>query len=243
MSARPVRLRRTAGLAEVEIASAASGNCIDVGIAQELCAAAEEIAGDEAVSVVLLSTRGRSFCAGADANSPDWAAALASVPQPVIAAVQGDAIDEGAELALLADLRVCARSARFRFSHIAQGRLPSHGATQRLPRAVGRMRALDILLSGRWVGAAEAARIGLATAIAPAGGALPAARRIAIELAGKGPLATRYAKEAVVAGSDMTLAQGIRLEQDLYVLLQTTADREEGVDSFLERRRPRFRGR
>ena len=87
------------------------------------------------------------------------------------------------------------------------------------------MRALDILLSGRWVKAAEALRIGLATSLAPLGDA----RRMAAELAKRGPLAVRYAKEAVAAGSDMTLAQGIRLEQDLYVLLQTTADRQEGV--------------
>lgn len=239
-----VELARRGRVATLTMAAPDKGNRIDAPVAQELRAAAEEIAGDDSVAVVLLRSRGRDFCLGAEADhGVDWASPLAAVPQPLVAAIQGDAVDEGAELALLADIRVCARSARFRFGHLEARRLPRHGATQRLPRAVGRMRAMEMLLSGRWVAAAEAARIGLATAVVPATALRAAAAAAVRDLAAKGPLALRYAKEAIAAGSDMTLAQGIRLEQDLYVLLQTTQDRAEGVRSFLRKRPPRFRGR
>jgi E-phenylitaconyl-CoA hydratase len=139
-------------------------------------------------------------------------------------------------------LRLAARRCSFQFPQLAAGRLPGAGITQRLPRIVGRMRAFDLLLTGRRVGATEALRVGLVSELS-GGDLAAAARRRAAELAGKGPIALRYAKEAVRAGMDLTLAQGIRLEQDLYVLLQTTADRVEGVRAFKARRAPRYRGR
>jgi enoyl-CoA hydratase/carnithine racemase len=237
---------RKAAAATITITGRTPGNRIDRTVAQELCTAALEIADDDDVAVVLLRARGPSFSVGADTSlevGPDWAGALAALPQPLIAAVHGDAVDEGAELALIADLRLCARNARFRFGHLGRGRLPSHGATQRLPRAIGRMRALDVLLSGRWLSAAESARIGLVNEVVAAAELDRRGRQLCRELATKGPIALRFAKEAISAGSDMTLAQGIRLEQDLYVLLQTTADRAEGIQSFRARRRPLFRGR
>src|SRR5206468_3582207 len=107
----------------------------------------------------------------------------------------------------------------------------------------GRTRAMDLLLSGRRVGAREALAIGLADRVLPAGGFRPAVRREIAGLCRKGPLALRLAKEAVRKGLDLTLEQGIRLEQDLYVLLQTTADRREGIRAFRGKRTPRFRGK
>lgn len=244
MTAKVAELSRRGAVATLTLTGHSRGNRIDAAVAQEICAAADALSGDDAIAVLVLRARGGVFCSGGDAiKGLDWSAALAAVPQPIIAAIQGDAVDEGAELALLADVRLLAATARLRFSHLSQGRLPCHGATQRLPRAVGRTRALEILLSGRWLTAREARRIGLAAEVAARSGLARLTARTAADLAAKGPLALRYAKEAVRAGGDMTLAQGIRLEQDLYVLLQTSGDRAEGVRAFLERRRPAYRGR
>jgi enoyl-CoA hydratase/carnithine racemase len=149
-------------------------------------------------------------------------------------------VAEGAELALAADIRIAAVRAWLAFPQIGESRLPRHGATQRLPRIVGRARAMDMLLTGRRIGAREAQRIGLVSLVTPQLAA--AARGLVAELAAKGPIALRLAKEAVLGSGDLTLDQGIRLEQDLYVLLQTTRDRAAGVRAFLAKRRPRFRG-
>jgi enoyl-CoA hydratase len=221
---------------------------IDEDTAQRLCAAAEAIAFDESVRVAVLQSAHRDFGRAVAGGGPwqrthDWVAAVAAVPVPVIAAVGGRAVAEGAELALACDLRIAAPAARFAFPQIGEGEFPRHGATQRLPRIVGRMRALELLVSGRSITAREALRIGLVSAVTPPAALDRTVRSAAGVLAQRAPIALRLAKEAVLAGADLTLDQGIRLEQDLYVLLQTTADRTEGVRAFLDKRRPRFHGR
>jgi enoyl-CoA hydratase/carnithine racemase len=221
---------------------------IDEAAAQALCDAVERIAFDESVRVAVVQGGSTRFCLGVTDDGAwqerfDWVAAVAALTVPVVAAIAGDAIGEGAELALACDLPIASARAAFAFPHVIEGRLPRHGATQRLPRAAGRLRALDLLLSGRRVGAREAARIGLVSQVVVPGRLGAAVRATVDALRAKGPLALRLAKEAVRAGADLTLDQGIRLEQDLYVLLQTTADRREGVRAFLARRRPTFRGR
>lgn len=217
---------------------------VDQRVAQDLCAAAERIAFDATVRVAVLDGPRTGFCLGVDGESdawPDWVGAIADLTVPVIAIIAGPAVGAGAELALAADLRIAGPRGAFAFPHLAAGALPHHGATQRLPRIIGRTRAMELLLSGRRVGAREALRIGLVTQISqqPA----TAARAVAAELCAKGPIALRLAKEAVRASADMPLAAGVRLEQDLYVLLQTTRDRAEGVRAYLAKRRPRFHGR
>jgi enoyl-CoA hydratase len=217
---------------------------IDLALAQQLVAAAEAIAHDESVRVAVLHGPPGLFCLGDEAAAPewpDWVGAIGGLAVPVIAAVGGGADGAGAELALAADIRVMARRAWFAFPHLACGALPRHGATQRLPRLIGRTRALELLLSGRRIGAREAQRIGLASVVAAQ--PLMAARALAAELCTKGPIALRLAKEAVAKSLDLTLEQGVRLEQDLYVLLQTTRDRAEGVRAFIAKRPPKFRGR
>jgi enoyl-CoA hydratase len=235
-----VRLTLRAGIASIDLLRSR----VDLAMAQEICDAVEQVTFEEAIRVVVLHGPPGQFCLGIDgedAGWPDWVGAVAALTVPVIAALEGGAVAEGAELALAADLRIAGRGAFLAWPHLRSGRLPGHGGTQRLPRIIGRTRALDLLLSGRRVGATEALRIGLLTAQAVRPRA--AARALAAELCRKGPLALRYVKEAVLVANDLTLAQGIRLEQDLYVLLQTTADRRAGVQAFLARRRPRFRGR
>lgn len=220
---------------------------VDQPAAQALCDAIETIAFDESVRLAVVQGSRRGFCLGVEDGGDwearhDWVAAVGALTVPVVAAIAGDALAEGAELALACDLQIASAGARFAFPQVLEGRLPRHGATQRLPRAVGRMRALDLLLSGRRIGARAAARIGLVSHVVPAGRLTAAVRQAVDALCAKGPVALRLGKEAVRKGVDLTLDQGIRLEQDLYVLLQTTQDRGEGVRAFLEKRRPRFRG-
>lgn len=242
-----VEVKVDGGVAWLTLNRPRSGNRIDEAAARALCDAAERIEFDDEVTLVVLAARGRTFCTGIVGDGAwerhhDWVEAIGALTRPVIAAINGDAIAEGCELALACDLRIAANSARFCLPQIVEGRFPAHGATQRLPRIIGRTRALDLLLSGRFVSAREALRIGLVTRIVSCPRLKDAAREVAADLARKGPVALRLAKEAVIKGLDLTLEQGIRLEQDLYVLLQTTADREEGIRAFLAKRRPRFRG-
>lgn len=169
--------------------------------------------------------------------------ALAALPQPTVCAVRGRALSGGLELALACDLRVAERGAVLALPEVAEGRVPAGGGTQRLPRAVGVSQALRLLLTSEEIDADEALRIGLVSEIAPPGGAVDAARAVARRIAARGPVAVRVAKEAVARGIELPLPQALRLEHDLTVLLQATADREEGVRAFLERRPPRFEGR
>ena len=184
--------------------------------------------------------------AAAEAGAPPLGAAfeaLAALPQPTVCAVRGRALSAGLELALACDVRVAEEGASLALPEVAMGRVPRGGGTQRLPRAVGRAQALRLLLTAEEIDAAEAMRIGLVSEVAPAGGAVAAVRAVARRIAERGPVATRFAKEAVARGLELPLAQALRLEHDLTVLLQDTADREEGVRAFLDRRPPRFEGR
>ena len=186
------------------------------------------------------TTSGRQ--ASALLDSYRCANAIASLPFPVIAAINGDAHDQGLELALAADIRVAAESASFRMGQAAEGMIPWDGGTQRLPRVVGPAHATDMILTGRTIGADEALRMGMVNRVAAAGDALGVAEEIASEILAGGPIAARYAKEVILSGTEMTLDQGILLETDLTMILQTTKDREEGIRSFLERRDPEFTG-
>jgi enoyl-CoA hydratase/carnithine racemase len=220
---------------------------IDQAAAQALCDAVEQIGFDESVRVAVVQGGRRAFCRGVGARGEwetrqDWVAAVGALTVPVVAALGGDAIAEGAELALACDLRIAGHSAGLAFPQVLRGQLPCHGATQRLPRLIGRQRALDLLLSGRRVGAREAERIGLVSQVVAAGRLGLAVRHLVGALSAKAPVALRLAKEAVLKGADLTFDQGVRLEQDLYVLLQTTADRAEGIRAFLTKRSPKFRG-
>ncbi|MHC4109407.1 MAG: enoyl-CoA hydratase/isomerase family protein, partial [Planctomycetota bacterium] len=225
-------------------------NRITHEMAGALVEACEEAEDSDAVAVVTRGSR-EWFCGGlADGVTPQdlWGRrnpieALARITKPVIAVLNGSAVGPGAELALAADLRVAAETAALVFPDVAEGRLPCFGATQRLPRLIGRARALEVLLLGTPIGALEAQRLGLVTRIAPAVDLGTAIDDLIGMLRAQGPLALVLAKEAVRRAGDLPLADGMRLEEDLYALLLTTADRAEGVSSFVEKRGPRFGGR
>jgi len=168
---------------------------------------------------------------------------LARLPIPTICAINGDCFSAGLEVALACDLRIAAGGARFGFPEIAQGLIPRGGGTQRLPRAVGRSWAAWLLLTGETIDAQKALAIGLVNRVVPAAALEDEANALAKRIAGQAPLAVRFAKEAALAALEMPLEQGLRYELDLAVLLQTTEDRAEGVQAFLEKRPPRFEGK
>ena len=228
-----------------------AANRVNAQMALELAELAEAANRDDAIRVVVLSGRGRTFSSGweavrvrtSDQQSLGAAAAIARIEKPVVAAINGDAVGQGLELALAADLRIAARGARLGMPHLSRGAIPWDGGTQRLPRLIGRAKALALLLTGEIIDAEEARRIGLVSQTVEPDELKAVVDRVADQIAQAAPIAARYAKEAVAKATDIPLADGMRLEADLSIILHSTRDRAEGIRSFLERRRPRFRGR
>jgi enoyl-CoA hydratase/carnithine racemase len=238
------------GVVWLTLARPALQNRLDAEMAAalaEACATAEATDGADAVVV---AARGHVFSAGLPRGCgwpedrwPDAVGAVAGLGKPVVAAIQGDALGWGLALALACDLRIAASGATFALPEVREGHLPGGGVLQRLARMVGPARTLDLALLGTRLSAARAAEWGLVSTVVEPGRLEAAVEETARALAGRAPLALRLAKEAVTKGLDLTLADGMRLEHDLYVLLQITEDRREGIRAFLERRTPRFRGR
>ena len=170
------------------------------------------------------------------------AAALATLPMPVVAALNGDALAHGLELALAADLRIAAAGAQLGAGHPTADGFPYDGATQRLPRLAGPAVARDLLFTGRILPAAEALAVGIVNRVVPDQHLDDAVAELMSTIAAAAPIAARYAKEAVTAAGNLPLAQGLRLEADLNIILQTTADRAAGLRSFAEKRPPLFNG-
>lgn len=224
-------------------AAAAAQTAMDLA---ELC---NRIAWDERVRVVVLV-----FDGGLDSGEPpDFASTgvvehlslvepVAGLKQPVIAAIRGDALGAGLELALACDIRIGTENARFGLPQIRRGCMPSGGGTQRLPRLVGRGKAMQMILTGEAIDAEEACRSGLINRVVSPAILLQTATAMAREMAEKSPLSLSYAKEALNKGLDLTLDQGIRMEMDLYLLLFSTTDRTEGIRAFKEKRKPKFEG-
>jgi enoyl-CoA hydratase len=217
------------------------------------------VTSDDVRVIVVTGAGGRAFSAGADIREftvpqaptvfrehrrrVEFRSLMERCPQPIIAAIGGHCFGGGLELALACDIRIAAADSRLGLTEVDLAIIPGGGGTQRLPRLVGRGKALELILTAARIDAAEALRLGLVERVVPAGQALTAARELAAALAAKAPLALRYAKEAVVKGLELPLADGLRLEGDLSTLLRTTEDRLEGARAFLEKRPPRWQGR
>ncbi len=234
----------------VTLDRADANNQIDAVMAAEIRGLCAELSTVDSLRVVILTGSGPVFSTGRDAPvsgarivEMQAATAIASLPLPVLVALNGDATDHGLELALAGDLRVADYRAKLGFSPPSAVSFPYDGGTQRLPRLVGPSWAGDMLLTGRLVDSAVALSIGLVNRVAgPGEDVLQMAVRLAAEITEGSPLGVRYVKEAVSQGSDMTLGQALGLEADLNVLLQSTSDRAEGIASFLGRRTPSFTG-
>jgi len=171
------------------------------------------------------------------------AGAVAKLECPVIAAINGDALGQGFELALACDLRIAVETARLGLPQIVSGLIPWDGGTQRLPRLVGRAKAMEMVLLGESISAREAYRVGLVNKVVALEELSTVVANMVRVMASSAPLALKYAKEAIGKGLELTLEQGLRLEADLYLLLQTTADRTEGITAFRQKRQPEFKGK
>ena len=204
-----------------------------------LSSAYESIRENDSLRLLILTATGRVFSVDKIGNSSgDSAKQLSTLAIPVLVALNGDATGSGLELALAGDLRVCVPSAKFSFPGLERGAMPKDGGTQRLPRLVGPAWAKDMLLTGRSVDANEALSIGLVNRVSE--DISETIAELSAQITGGSPIGVRYAKEAVGKGIDLTLEQGLRLEADLNVILQSTSDRSEGLRSFLEKRPPKF---
>ena len=242
-------------VAWLRLSCPAQGNRLTPRMDQELAAACQAVEEDEAVEIGVLTGSEHSFCEGLTQAAGtaqkireqfgpiQCVKALAAITKPTLAVLNGSAFGLGLELALACDLRLAVSTARFSLPQISEQMIPFGGGTQRLPRVVGQAKALEMILTGRQVGAPEAYRIGLVTEVLAASDFSTRVDEVLSGLLGKGPIALRLGKEAVHKAMDLTLDQGVRLEEDLYALLQTTQDRAEGVASFLAKRKPRFTGR
>ena len=167
---------------------------------------------------------------------------ISNIKLPTIGIIESAAHGTALELFLCCDIRVADKASKFSMSQVLAGQTPVEGGTQRLPRIVGVGRAMDLLLTGRVFSAAEALEIGVVQYL-HSEDVQDNAVELASKIASHGPIAAKYLKEAIVDGSDMTLDQGLRLETDLNVILQSTFDRKEGIDSFLEKKEPKYEGR
>ncbi|MCX5999064.1 MAG: enoyl-CoA hydratase-related protein [Chloroflexi bacterium] len=241
-----------------------AGNAITPQMAAELEEVCQRVNREKDTSVVLITGSGTSaFCVGEDLSQPpdgsddatptlqqlkdissryNLPAMVARIECPVVAAINGDALGTGLALALACDLRIASDKARFGLPDVARGYLMANGITQLLPRIVGRGKAMELVLTAQEIDAAEAGRIGLVHQVVPHEQLLSQAEKVAKEIASKAPLALRFVKEAVNKGMDLTLEQGLRLECDLYMILQTTHDRVEGVQAFRDKPQPSFKG-
>ena len=259
MPYRSISYTRTDACAAIKLRRGGESCTIDAAAAAELRDCCQELMLQDEIRVATITGGGR-FAVGRQQPPDDiraaplperlaWqdamsvAQAVAALPMPVVAILNGDAMGHGLELALAADLRIAADTAQLGAGRLVDDGFPYDGATQRLPRLVGPAMARELLLTGRILTAAEALAVGLVNRVAPAAQLDAAAAELTAQIAAAAPIASRYAKEAVAAAGDLTLAQGLRLEADLSIILQSTADRAEGLRSFAEQRAPRFSGR
>ncbi|WP_186332194.1 enoyl-CoA hydratase/isomerase family protein [Bordetella genomosp. 13] len=235
-------------------------NAINMQMRSDLRHALDALRRDAGIGAAVLTGAGaKAFSSGMDLR--EFATAQAGVPlsemkryrweqgegiaafdKPLIAAVNGLAIGGGVELSLLCDLSFAGESASFAFGEVKRGLIPGNGGTQRLSRRIGSARAMDMILTGRTIGAREALDIGLVEYVAPDAELLARAVACAQQMAANAPVAVRTAKAAIKRGAELSLADGLRMEQDLATFVYTTEDAQEGPRAFLEKRPPAWRG-
>jgi enoyl-CoA hydratase/carnithine racemase len=251
---------RDAAVAIVTINRPRVLNALNAPTLDDLRRAMLDLKQDESVRVIIITGAGdKSFVAGADINelavqTPASARNHALTGQhvfdlvenlgkPVIAAINGFALGGGCELAMACSLRVAAETAKLGQPEINLGTLPGYGGTQRLSRLVGKGKAMELILTGSPISAAEAERIGLVNRVVPASELMTEARKVASTLAAQAPLAMRYIINAINHGLEMPFAQGCAYEATLFGLASATDDMREGTRAFLEKRKPAFQGR
>ena len=251
---------RDAAVAIVTINRPKVLNALNAPTLDELRRAALDLKHDESVRVVILTGAGeKSFIAGADINelavqTPTGGREhglrgqhvfdlIENMGKPVIAAINGYALGGGCELAMACTIRIAADSARLGQPEINLGIIPGYAGTQRLARLVGKGKAMELILTGAQITAAEAERIGLVNRVVPAAQLMTEARRLAADLAKNAPIAMRYIIHAINKGLEMPFAEACVFEATLFGLVASTEDMREGTRAFLEKRKPEFKGR
>lgn len=253
-------LTRQDGVALLTINRPKVLNALNSAVLDELSSAFAQMEGDDQVGAVIITGSGsKSFVAGADIKElaqlgPVTAKAASErgqrilrgiecFPKPVIAAINGFALGGGCELALACHLRVASTNARLGLPEVSLGLLPGYGGTQRLSRLVGKGLALELILTGQMIGAERAYEMGLVNHVTEPAELMTKCRDLATSILKQGPLATRLAMEAVNHGLEMPLADGERLECNLFAVLLASEDSKEGMAAFLEKRKPDFKGK
>lgn len=253
-----VHLTRQEDLAVITLDRQEALNALSAAVLRELAQAFDQVAGSDARALIITGAGCRAFCAGADikeltgrslgeqrrdaAYGQAVLARLDELPVFSVAAINGYAFGGGMELALACTFRVAVASAKMGLPEIKLGLIPGYGGTQRLPRTVGEARALEIIMSGRTLDAEEALRIGLVHRVVDAD-PLQAAIGFARAISGFGLPALRLARDAVKRALDVPLHEGLKIEADLNTLAFQTEDATEGMNAFMEKRKPRFRDR
>ena len=244
------------GVALLRLNRPEARNALNSALRHALTDAFATLPQDPALRVIVVTGDDRAFVAGADLREfADMGTAevvrlgvlrmwgvIADCPLPVIAAVRGAALGGGLELAMHADILVAGETARLGQPEISVGIMPGGGGTQRLVRAVGKFKAMKMLLTGEPITGREAFEMGLASEVMPDDQVLPRALEIATRIAGLPSLSARHIKEVVLAGEDAPLATGLMLERRAFETLFDTADKAEGMAAFLEKRPPHFKG-
>jgi enoyl-CoA hydratase/carnithine racemase len=252
-----IRVERDGKVAIVKIDRPEKRNALSPDVMSALASAFAKLDADPEAGCIVLAGSDEVFAAGADIKAmaersfqdvltastmPFWQQ-LAACRTPVIAAVSGFALGGGCELALLCDMIVASETAEFGQPEITLGIIPGGGGSQRLARVIGKQRTMELVLTGRRIDAKEALRLGFVNVVTPKKKWLEEAIELAQVIARRPPLAARLAKQAVLAADEMTLGAGLDHERRLYELAMASEDRVEGMQAFLEKRRPRFSGR
>jgi len=232
-------------------------NALSNQLMGELVGALENLDDDDSIRCIVLSGNDKAFAAGADINELSDATHLElyfggridkwdgirKIRTPIVAAVSGYCLGGGCELAMACDLIVASESAQFGQPETNLGVLPGAGGTQRLTRAIGKSKAMDVILTGRFLSAAEAEQAGLVARVVPGEDWLEEAKRIAETIAAKSPVGVRLAKEAVNNAFETTLGAGLDAERKAFHLALSSEDAQEGLKAFTEKREPNFKGR
>ncbi len=232
-------------------------NALNGAVMGELIAALEELDRDAGVRCIIVTGDERAFAAGADIKEMAGATAvqmlernwiaywdrLAGIGKPIIAAVSGYALGGGCELAMACDMIVASESAQFGQPEINIGVIPGAGGTQRLTRALGKSKAMEMVLTGRYLSAREAEARGLVARVVPVESYLDEAKKLAQEIAAKAPVAVRFAKESVNKAFELPLDEGLAYERKLFYFLFATEDQDEGMKAFIEKRKPHWKGK
>ncbi|AOE86785.1 enoyl-CoA hydratase-related protein [Pseudomonas sp. TCU-HL1] len=253
----PVSVQREGAVAILRLGREEKRNALDLTMRAAIASALDELQRDETVAVIIISGGDKVFAAGADLNllvdkgAQDVAeldlgqywAPLVRCQKPVVAAVSGVALGAGCELAMMCDLIVADRTARFGQPEIRVGIMPGAGGTQRLLRAVGKPVASLLLMTGETLGAERAAQLGLVSELVEEGPALERAYALAQVIAGMPPKALRAIKRTLALGADQPLEVALALENREFLLLFDTQDKTEGMRAFLDKRAPNYKGK